>query len=171
MAVQANYSIARETQDLVRDMRDGTDPVEKELPRLAFRVLGIFSVGPFFADAYVDYMKCAALQSRLFRLESTVASNPTETFELAVQKQIYTNIKNYTDNAQNIKLGTGICGLIGTVMTVHGMLTNNQFSEMVGSAFGLASWAGLGMAVINRYTAGSQLRATNKELAESTVKI
>lgn len=161
MTVQANYSISRETQDLVQDIRNDTDPVEKELPRLVFRVIGCISgYGIPLADALVDQMKIYNIQSRLDRFGNIVAKNATETSELGLQKQIYTNIKGYTENARNIKLGAGACALL-----------SHMVSPQLRNLALLGAFAGVGFAVVHRYTAGTLLQATNRELAERTVKI
>ncbi len=171
MVVQTNNSISRETQDLVWAIRYDTDPVEKDLPRLAYRVLGWLTVGLFFGDACADQLKSDRLQSRLARLENTVANNASETSDLGVQKRIYTNIKNYTDNARNIKLGTGACSMLSTVLEMHALATGNLLSDHLAYIATLGLVAGFGLAVTHRYSAGTLMKATNRELAESTVKV
>jgi hypothetical protein len=166
MGIQANYSVSRDMQALVQDIRDNTDPAEKELPRLAVRVLSLFIpfTSPFHLDAFIDQMKSEDLQSRLVRIDNTVANNESEKSDLAIQKQIYTNIKDYTDRARNPKLGIGVCNLL----TAWAVYQGNRQLAYSANAWGLTGFA---VAVIHRYTVGEQLQSTNRELAERTVKI
>lgn len=126
-----NASFISDARILAHDiLTESTDTIEKGLSRFSARLVGaIFSQGPGFAlcDALVDGQKLGQIDAKLLRLGLSPMDNTSEDYEKAVaardlQKEIYTNVKKYTETSQKIKSLIALCGLVATVAAV----TNNQ---------------------------------------------
>lgn len=136
-----------------------TDPVEDRIDRTASRrfgvLLGLFSIGPvqgcLLADALTDARKILIIEHHLAKL--------SDADESGVEKQIYTEIAQYTKSARIVKLFSATIGAIGAIRL-------NFFEKFDALTVGCicVSFAGVAASVIHRYTEGSAMKERHKQM-------
>jgi len=170
MSVQTKSLIYNDTKDLLTNLRNYTDPLEKDLNRTVNRLVGLLILGlpgAFLADAGIDHTKLNAIRQKIARLEEVASKDPDSQADLALQKSVYQGIEDYTERAKFLKLFTGIAGISSTGAMLYGVLKNSQSSIEIANHLGNAALAGAVIILAHRLVAGNQMDNQYAELAAS----
>ena len=139
------------------------DPFEAGFNRTAYRValfcmpwIGLSAA--MLADAYIDHLKGKRIRSEIDRL-NTAFRNPKAYDDVDIQREICSNIQNYTDYSKFLKT---TFGLIGMTCFVLYRFDSSGGWEVLGEQMRLS---GFFYCVIRRYTEGLLLQANNVERA------
>ena len=148
------------TSELSVDILSDTDPVEEQMNRTATRIAGfifgsVLPIGGFqgflLCDAWSDNTKIQMIEDRLARLSDADGHG--------VQKQIYTEIAQYTKSAQITKLVSGTIGALGAIR-----FQSVGTLDVISTGCFTALFAGIALSVIHRYTEGSDMKARHKQM-------
>jgi hypothetical protein len=170
-----NTSFISDARILAQDVLSAsTDSIEKGLSRNSGRVIGTLILGPpgfCMCDSSTDSEKLAKINAKLMKLESSQLDQTSEDYTNAVsardfQKQIYVNVRNYTETAQKIKnlagFGLGLV-FVGGIQTFFGD-TSGVTEFLINSGYLIGVPTAL-YGIYNSYTEGNQLVSANQALA------
>ena len=163
-----NSCIINSSIDFSRSILEGSDPVEEKMNRTSSRiggfVVGFLLGGPlnicYLADAMTDSRKVLVIENHLAALK--------DTGENKIEKQIYTEIASYTKNARMIKLVTSIAGIASFIGLNMDLMQGNisASTQSCLAAFG----TGIAASIIHRYTIGSSMKESHKQLILGTLE-
>jgi hypothetical protein len=187
ISISNNQKIINESKTLIDEVVAGDEnSVEKTLSRTAKRIMGFvcgfFLLAPFptllYVDSYVDGLKIRSIEDKLKNLHSTELNSSDNDFNEAIigrdfQKNVYTNILNYTKTAKTIKViqATGLVAstLLPLLALIIAQLNPNKITpQTVILTASLTSGVAVGGLVANIghwYFGGEALDQQNLTLA------